>query len=149
MSLMRDMATGVAGRYSNKEKYQIEKEPIMRQNGGINSGIVLIHLENLRKQSSFTYDLVISSKLQYSGSNPKDDQDLLVLYFTIHSERHYPLFCDIHVKRGGVGCREIDNICKEAETTGIILYHALTDDKFNAGPFVAIMTCFQQVNLSQ
>ena len=145
------MATAAGSRYLRFEQYQHEEEHIMRGNRGINSGIVLIHLEHLREQSSFTYDLVISSKLQYSGLNPANSQDLLVLYFTIHPQQHYPLSCDLHFQRGVERCNGRNNRfnCSEAETTGIVMYHALTDDKFSTGPFVAIMICFEQLNLSQ
>ena len=145
------MATAAGSRYLKLKQYQHKEEHIMRGKRGINSGIVLIHLENLRKQSSFSYDLIISSKLKYSGLNPVNSQDLLVLYFTIHPQQHYPLSCDLHFQRGVERCHGSHNRfnCSEAETTGIVMYHALTDDKFTTGPFIDIMTCFEKLDLSQ
>ncbi|CAD5115965.1 DgyrCDS4895 [Dimorphilus gyrociliatus] len=104
-----DPSTGWYNRFAQHPYYK----PL-----GVNSGVMLMHLERIRN-SSWKKDM-IKHYQQYKYKITWGDQDLINIYFSEHPEQLYIYTCEWNYRTDH--CMYM-SICKEAERYGIKMLH--------------------------
>ena len=112
---------------------------------GLNAGLILINLDKL-VEFSFTEGYLNSSSKVYNGLNPRDDQDLMNIYFFEKPEQLLLLSCDWNFRLEMDSCKDTLHTCETARTTGIGFIHATYPKMFTTGDYQPLYRCMRAID---